>query len=277
MLKRAIIDRLVNERFVPQVFFEAGLPQALSWTFDNVNAVMRRCVGAVVIGLPRWRATAENGAPVKLVGEYSHIEGAIALAHRLPTLIAAEDGLEDRGIVYKGGGQVIVPIAADATVETLFAGEFGRTFERWLDELRDKRDVFLAYCGKSVGTAAQIQLLVERVGATVHNWAMDFRAGASILGELEDARDRCARGIFVFSEDDPLEGSPGQAAPRDNVVFEAGYFIGTKGSRNTLIVRVGNAKMPADLGGAIYLGLQAGEDVSHIQGKLQQFIEMSVA
>ena len=57
------------------------------------------------------------------------------------------------------------------------------------------------------------------------------------------------------------------------MVFEAGYFIGTKGPRNALIVRVGNAKMPADLGGAIYLGLQAREDVSHIQAKLQQFIE----
>ncbi len=128
-----------------------------------------------------------------------------------------------------------------------------------------------------MGTAAQIQILVERAGATVHNWAMDFRAGASILGELDEARDRCARAIFIFSEDDPLEGPSEQAAPRDNVVFEAGYFIGTKGPRNALIVRVGNAKMPADLGGAIYLSLQPGEDVSHIQAKLQQFIETSVA
>ena len=38
MLKRAIIDRLVDERFVPQVFFEAGLPQALSWSFDKESA-----------------------------------------------------------------------------------------------------------------------------------------------------------------------------------------------------------------------------------------------
>jgi hypothetical protein len=53
---------------------------------------------------------------------------------------------------------------------------------------------------------------------------MDFRAGRSILGEIENARAACSSGIFLFSEDDPLEGAPGGAAPRDNVVFEAGYF-----------------------------------------------------
>jgi predicted nucleotide-binding protein len=36
----------------------------------------------------------------------------------------------------------------------------------------------------------------------------------------------------------------------DNVVFEAGYFIGLKGKRNVLILRKSGSKMPADLGGA---------------------------
>ena len=179
----AILDRLVDARFAPQVFFEAGLPQALPWSLDTVNGVMRRCVGAIVLGFPRWRATPEDGAPIKLVGEYSHIEGAIALAHRLPTLIAAEVGVEARGIVYKGGGQVIVPIPADATPESLFAEErgegqrtreFGRSFARWLEELRAGPTSSSATAA-GAGTAAQIQLLVEGAGATVHNWAMDFR------------------------------------------------------------------------------------------------------
>jgi predicted nucleotide-binding protein len=82
---------------------------------------------------------------------------------------------------------------------------------------------------------------------------MDFATGSSILEEIAAARVRCDRAIFIFSEDDPLEGINGQAAPRDNVVFEVGYFVAARGARNTLIIRVGNAKMPADLGGIIYL------------------------
>ena len=53
-----------------------------------------------------------------------------------------------------------------------------------------------------------------------------------------------------------MDGVPtAVSAPRDNVVFEAGYFIGVKGKRNVLIVRETNSKMPADLGGDIYASL----------------------
>lgn len=108
---------------------------------------------------------------------------------------------------------------------------------------------------QSAGIAAQIQILLQTHGATVRNWAMDFRSGVSILNELEAARRACSCGIFLFSEDDPLEGEHGGAAPRDNVVFEAGHFFSSKGMARCLIIRVGDAKMPADLGGAIYVAL----------------------
>jgi len=100
---------------------------------------------------------------------------------------------------------------------------------------------------------------------------MDFRPGGSILGELENARAMCSCGIFLFSEDDPLEGSPGIAAPRDNVVFEAGYFVNAKGPERCLIIRHGEAKMPADLGGAIYVHLKTS-DVSSIEGQLADLL-----
>lgn len=105
---------------------------------------------------------------------------------------------------------------------------------------------------------------------------MDFRAGVSILSEIEAARAQCSCGIFLFSEDDPLEGVGGGAAPRDNVVFEAGYFMSSKGADRCLIVREGNAKMPADVGGAIYLHLNKGGDVAAIEGRLISFLEKNL-
>jgi predicted nucleotide-binding protein len=112
--------------------------------------------------------------------------------------------------------------------------DFSKRFNAWLRELGARKDVFLGYCSKSAGVAAQIQLRLEKAGASVHNWAMDFRAGGSILSEIENARAICSCGVFLFSEDDPLEGSPGVAAPRDNVVFEAGYFMSSKGSERCM-------------------------------------------
>jgi predicted nucleotide-binding protein len=47
-----------------------------------------------------------------------------------------------------------------------------------------------------------------------------------------------------------VTGAPeNRAVPRDNVLFEAGYFIQAKGKDRVLIVREAGAKMPADLGG----------------------------
>ena len=105
---------------------------------------------------------------------------------------------------------------------------------------------------------------------------MDFRSGASILYELEAARTACSCGIFLFSEDDPLDGVPGGAAPRDNVVFEAGHFIFSKGPTRCLIIRQGDAKMPADLGGSIYVALDKAGSVTAIEGRLAQFLEMNL-
>ncbi len=63
----------------------------------------------------------------------------------------------------------------------------------------------------------------------------------------------CQCGIFLFTTDDPLTNNEHQASPRDNVIFEAGYFMKAKGKERTLIIREEGAKMPADIGGNIYL------------------------
>ena len=271
-LKAAIIGKIRDAGYEPQEFWELGLAADYSWTFENVDFVMRQCIGAVVIGFPRW-AMNDDGYTVLLVGEYHHYEGAVALTLGLPLLIIAERGVEDRGIVWPGGGKVITRLPEDATPNWVDSPEFIKRFASWREALAARRDIFLGYCSKSAGTAAQIQLLLERHGATVRNWAMDFRAGVSILGEIEAARKDCSHGIFLFSEDDPLEGASGGAAPRDNVVFEAGYFISSKGTSRCLIIRENDAKIPADLGGSIYVQLNKSEGVVAIEGRLIQFLE----
>ncbi len=63
---------------------------------------------------------------------------------------------------------------------------------------------------------------------------------------------------FVFAQDDwttkgaSPDAAPGEASPRDNVVFEAGLFGGALGIRRTFILHANGAKLPSDL-----LGLTA--------------------
>jgi hypothetical protein len=274
-VKAAIIDRIKGAGYSPQEFFESGIAGNRAWSFSNVDEVMRQCIGAVVIGFPRWQVTTEN-VETRLVGEYSHYEGAVAITLGLPLLLIAERNVESRGIIWTGAGRAITDLPDDADPAWASGDEFTKRFTAWTAEIGLRRDIFLGYCSKSAGTAAQIQLHLVKLGATVLNWEMDFTAGDSILRQIQDATDRCTAGIFLFSEDDPLEGTETVAAPRDNVVFEAGHFMAAKGPMRCLIVREGKAKMPADVGGSIYLSLPKGGDVSALEGRLRDFLERNL-
>jgi predicted nucleotide-binding protein len=78
----------------------------------------------------------------------------------------------------------------------------------------------------------------------------------------------------LFTKDDPFEGGDGDAAaPRDNVIFEAGYLMHAKGKERVLVIREEGAKMPADLGGNIYLPLKDRKDISSIHYSVRRFLE----
>jgi hypothetical protein len=248
-----------------------GLAAGAGWDLEEVESVTRRCVGAVIIGLPFWKTTRE-GREIWLPTDYCQYEGAVARSYGLPILAIAV-GIEQRVIFDQHARLHAVSFPLDKDRSWFQTDDFRRLFEGWKHEIGQRRDVFLAYCSKSAGTAALIQLRLERLGASVLNYAMDFRAGKSILSEIESARGGCSCGVFLFSEDDPLEGENGVVAPRDNVVFEAGYFMSSKGPDRCLIIREGKAKMPADVGGDIYVQLNKGSDVATIEGHLRNFLE----
>jgi hypothetical protein len=273
-IKRAIIDQIERLGYEPQIFLDSeggtGLAKGVGWSLEEVEAVARRCVGAAIIGVPFWKTTQE-GREFWLPTDYCQYESAIAHAYDLPILAIAV-GIEQRIIFDQHARLHTVSIPLQEDLSWLQTATFRGPFENWKRDIEQRRDVFLGYCSKSAGMAAQIQLRLERLGASVLNNAMDFKPGLSILDEIESARARCSCGVFLFSEDDPHEGASGRAAPRDNVVFEAGYFMSAKGAERCLIIRHGEAKMPADVGGAIYVPLSKTADVSSIEGRLSDFV-----
>jgi predicted nucleotide-binding protein len=171
-------------------------------------------------------------------------------------------------------GGYVGEFAADADLGWLHTDEFRVPFGYWQSLLNERRDVFLGYCSSSATTAGFIKRFLMSLGAKVLDWQTDFIPGRTILDQIEQSAARAIGGIFLFTRDDDLvdNGQRETAVPRDNVVFEAGYFIGLKGKRNVRIIREAGSKMPADLGGDIYASLPDKSDVTPIERTLAAFM-----
>lgn len=280
-LKWAIVKEIERLGYEAQVFGSAeggrGLASGRSWSPNAADEVMQRCVGAAILGFPIWhclRGTA--GKSVSLVTEYCHYEGAIARTYGLPILAVLEDGVEERVFFNRYAGDPFITVPAQADVTWVAGNSFRAFLNNWNTRIGERRDIFLAYSGKAEGTAHSISGILTRLGATVLDWKRDFPGGPTILEQVEDAARRTSGGVFLFTRDDRLKGKVEQAAPRDNVIFEAGFFVHSKGHERVLIVREKGAKMPADLGGVIYEALADRGDVHDLEERLRLFLETSI-
>jgi predicted nucleotide-binding protein len=144
----------------------------------------------------------------------------------------------------------------------------------WHERLQERYDVFLGYSSRSSGVAAVIRHYLENdLRVRVLDW-QEFPPAGSILDAIEKAEAQCTAGVFLFTADDRLDGSASAdvAAPRDNVVFEAGYFARGKGKERVLIIRQRSAKMPADLGGDIYVPFSDDADFPAVKERVARFI-----
>ena len=118
----------------------------------------------------------------------------------------------------------------------------------------DKPRIFL---GSSAQQSKLVQSLTHGLEDCAHvdPWTTSFNPGMSTLDRLVELAHEVDFAAFVFAKDDWTTTSapttnpagPGQAAPRDNVVFEAGLFGGVLGLRRTFILHANGAKLPSDL------------------------------
>ena len=158
--KWAIVDRIEALGLVAEIFHDprgtASLCAPMAWSAENADYISRRCVGAVLIGLPRWRFDTPHG-PVCLPTEFSHFEGALAWQLKLPLLVLAQSDVTRRVVFDNGFHGRIGEFPPDADAGWLETRDFTTPFTVWQRELSDRRDVFLGYCGTSRPTARAIK------------------------------------------------------------------------------------------------------------------------
>lgn len=147
----------------------------------------------------------------------------------------------------------------------------------------DKPRIFLGSSGKQ---EKLLQALTRGLGdiARVEPWTTSFNPGTSTLERLLELTREVDFAAFVFAEDDWTASSPsassqpapGQASPRDNVVFEAGLFGGVLGMRRTFILHARGAKLPSDLLGLTcirYSGEMTPSEMREVNQKIRKAIE----
>ena len=135
------------------------------------------------------------------------------------------------------------------------------------------------FLGSSGQQAALLDSLTAGLAdiADVEPWTTTFNPGTSTLERLVDLTNEVDFAAFIFAADDWTSHgeAPGQASPRDNVVFEAGLFGGVIGMRRTFILHANGAKLPTDLLGLTcvrYAGTTPAE-IEEINQKLRHAIE----
>jgi predicted nucleotide-binding protein len=291
-IKWSLIDLIRKRGLFPEIFFNPktteGLAACISWTPDAAERVLRHCAGAVLMGLPRWRFPNQKG-DVLMATEYCQYEGALARTLGLPLLIFIQEGVLRRGVFDNSFGAFIATIPRDADASWVKSEVCRIAVSKWLAQIEKRRDIFLGYCGSSRLLARKIKnFITNNTGATVLDWQTDFAMARTILEEISEAGNRCNAGIFLFTKDDmvyppeikkrprykaAVAQSSESAIPRDNVVFEAGYFMSLKGPGRVLIVLQEGTKMPADLGGQIYTLLKDRSDITPIKNDLRRFVD----
>ncbi len=112
--------------------------------------------------------------------------------------------------------------------------------------------VFVGCSSENLELAEAIQTNLEGV-AIVELWTQGtFHASHDYLSDLLDESGSADFAVFVFSPDDLTESRNAvEGSPRDNIVFEAGIFIGSLGRDRVFLLtpQYSSLKKPSDLDG----------------------------
>jgi hypothetical protein len=131
-------------------------------------------------------------------------------------------------------------------------------------------DVFFASSTEYRSKAATISTLLRKLvprAWTVRGWWDNalFPVGATVVESLEGVPHSVDAAVIFFTPEDEINvRGIDFMSPRDNVIFEAGYFMSRFGRHRCAVACVGDVKIPSDLDGMTVLKLSDGQSSGDI-------------
>lgn len=242
---------------------------------DQRHEQVRRSQGVIVLALPQWTAKRlyrDQDRSVITPMEFCHIAATMAVAAQKPLLVLRGKDVSLRGALKEGYVHPVVVVPKKAGPEWLKSGEFENAFGEWLAAVRQQRHVFLGYSSKAKPMADAVsRFITQELGLSVLDWHDPPPSGV-IIQNIAKLERRTMFGLFLFTKDDKQVGKDGQeSVPRDNVIYEAGYFAGAKGPEWVLIIREGAARVPTDLGGFTYVNVKNRSDLGSVESQIRAY------
>jgi prolyl-tRNA editing enzyme YbaK/EbsC (Cys-tRNA(Pro) deacylase) len=139
----------------------------------------------------------------------------------------------------------------------------------------DRLKIFVGSSSEARAVYDEICSVLESQLLNVMGWTYSFVKGESYLNSLIAISESCDAALLIATPDDILH-QRGDETPviRDNVLFEAGLFIGALGNQNTSLVLVGDRKvrLPSDLDGIKFFSFNPGRK-STFSTEVREWVE----
>lgn len=122
-----------------------------------------------------------------------------------------------------------------------------------MKKAKEYKKVFIVH-GHDNGLKQEVARLVEKQGLEAIILSEQANRGKTIIEKFEEHSDVGAA-ICLFTGDDygrTRDAEEDILRARQNVVFEAGYFMGKLGRENVIIVADKNLELPSDMQGVVY-------------------------
>lgn len=166
--------------------------------------------------------------------------------------IRCKSGLQEAKAIFKVYLDELEQEDFDRAAERIKAvgGEVVK-INNWVEKKYDK--VFIVH-GHDEALKQEVARIVEKQGLEAIILSEQANQGKTIIEKIEENADVDAA-ICLFTKDDygrAKDTSEDKLRARQNVVFEAGYFMGKLGRKNVILIACPDIELPSDLQGVVY-------------------------
>jgi predicted nucleotide-binding protein len=126
-----------------------------------------------------------------------------------------------------------------------------------LPQSRQAEEVFLVH-GHNHGVLEQVARFLEQLNLSVHILHEKPNEGNTLIEKFEQYAGRAAFALVLLTPDDrggPARLDPAEyrARPRQNVIFELGYFFALLGRKKVCAIHMPEIELPSDYQGIAYV------------------------